>query len=226
MPDTIAEMQFIEFLELYPLEQLKRYQELVEDLIDGLKGARRQLAEHQLLSLTDQAERDRFLREHDAELHELDFVYPHQFRNSVVVTAFSWLEGELASICTRLKQNRALRLSWSDLRGDFLTRARMYISEVAGLPFPSDTEAWQEVQQFHRLRNCIVHTAGRLGLNTKNNRTATGFARSKGWITGAISGQQLALDRTACEVFLGNLRQLVEAIHQTTRPIMRGPSNS
>ena len=87
-------------------------------------------------------------------------------RSSFFVSLYSFLESSLVNECLARKTEHTL-LSFSDIAGrSEMDKARTYFTKVLGVRFPSDTTEWQEIQDYRRLRNCIVHNRGRLEDNS------------------------------------------------------------
>lgn len=88
--------------------------------------------------------------------------FQNLLRQSFFVALFSYFETKLVNECNERKpSNQALLLS--DISGkDDLTKVRTYFRKVLKFPFPTNTSGWQEIQNFRRIRNLIVHNKGKL----------------------------------------------------------------
>mgnify|MGYP001586639464 CR=1 FL=1 len=85
--------------------------------------------------------------------------FPRILRSSFFVSAYSLLEHKMALICRWLKKDKQLPVSWSDLKGDTLDQFKLYC-KLASLDLSYNSQTWQEIQNYLRLRNCIVHNRG------------------------------------------------------------------
>jgi hypothetical protein len=84
-------------------------------------------------------------------------------RKSFFLYLFSFLESNLVQQCRSRAEKQAILLSLSDIAGgSVMDKARTYFTKVLGVYFPSDTPEWREIQNYRRLRNCIVHSRGTL----------------------------------------------------------------
>jgi hypothetical protein len=89
-------------------------------------------------------------------------VYPRMLFNSFMISCFSFLERDLQRHCRRLRAEKQIPISLVDLRGDnVLERSKLYL-RLAGLALPCDDATWQELKQFYKIRNCIVHSDGQI----------------------------------------------------------------
>lgn len=91
-------------------------------------------------------------------LRELD-EYSDLFRKSFFVSLCSYLESRLNNECELRKQEYPeIKVTFRDIKGTGIKRARTYLVKVLGSNFPFATNThWEEIQWFMKLRNCIVH---------------------------------------------------------------------
>ncbi len=88
--------------------------------------------------------------------------FTNLLRRSVFVSLYSFFESRLIHEC-RSRQNARVLLKLSDLAGQSpIHKARTFITKVLGVDFPSDSQEWKDVQSYRLLRNCIVHSQGRI----------------------------------------------------------------
>jgi len=86
--------------------------------------------------------------------------YPHILRSSLFTTAYAIFEVFLNSLCKELEAHIA-GAGLHDLRGEGIQRARLYLAKVVGVTFP-DTDAWERLVLYGKLRNAMVHSQGDL----------------------------------------------------------------
>jgi hypothetical protein len=85
--------------------------------------------------------------------------FPRILRGSFFVSVISLLEYEINMICERLKKEQEIEISWSDLRGDTLERAKLFF-KLTGLDLTYSDQTWKEINNYYLVRNCIVHNRG------------------------------------------------------------------
>ena len=87
--------------------------------------------------------------------------FPNLLRSSLFITAYSIFEKNLHHMCRTRQETHKFNLSVTDLRGAGIVRSKDYLLKVAGINL-SDTQKWQEIRAYSKLRNCITHNGRRL----------------------------------------------------------------
>jgi hypothetical protein len=104
--------------------------------------------------------------------------------NSFFVTIYGFLESQLMQRCRELEQHsKGVALSISEIRGKgSVEKAMIYLIKVQRIDFSlNNGPEWERIQNFNRLRNCIVHNEGRLDDGLKEGRDKLEkFIRQKG----------------------------------------------
>ena len=85
--------------------------------------------------------------------------YPRILRSSFLVSALSLLEHEMWRICGWLNSKKLIQSSWNDIKGNFFERFKKCCKE-ARLPLSFNDQAWEKIQEYYLVRNCIVHNMG------------------------------------------------------------------
>jgi hypothetical protein len=81
-------------------------------------------------------------------------------RESFFISLFAYFENKLISECRSLKPNVIL-LDIDDIRaGDVIERVKKYYTKVLRVKFPTNSAEWETIQDYRRIRNCIVHAHG------------------------------------------------------------------
>jgi hypothetical protein len=91
--------------------------------------------------------------------YERDF--PSKIRYSFVVLLYIVLETRLRAVCDEISKRINLDLRERDLKGAIMERAKAFLKKVAKLP-NGDPMVWQWMSDFQKVRDCIVHTNGRI----------------------------------------------------------------
>jgi hypothetical protein len=91
--------------------------------------------------------------------YEKDF--PSKIRYSFVILLYIVFETRLRAACDEISKRRSLELRESDLKGASIERAKAFLKKVAKLP-SGDQMIWQWLSDFQKVRDCIVHTNGRI----------------------------------------------------------------
>lgn len=157
------------------LEPFERYLNLVEPFIESEytshKEHFRQMEYYAQTNPDDllirNMEASRAIRYKDFERN-----FPKILRRSLFVSLYAVLESILNNECSSRRKPEIL-LALSDIRGDGIERAKIYLEKVLKMNFPSRSVEWQEIRNFSKLRNCLVHNSGNLsGLRNRDDAEA------------------------------------------------------
>ena len=162
------------------------------------------------------SERDEFYEAfYSKERRRYNEFFPRILRNSFLVTLHSVLENQLAWQCESLRREKHIGISWSELRGSALERAKVYISKVCGLDFPNG-QSWREIHSYVNIRNCIVHCAGNVHrLSREKERTLRDYCSKQGGISIDRDGN-LMLSKDFCLQAVSTLKEFLEELHYCT----------
>lgn len=144
-------------------------------------------------------------------------VYPRILYNSFLVSCFSLLERDVQYYCNRLKADKQIPISLGDLRGDStLERSKLYF-KLAGLPLSYDGVTWQELKHFYKVRNCIVHSNGRIPERLENDKDFMTYVRQENIVSPAdiVGGQEqweVALTGQFCRKVTKTMKDFVASV--------------
>lgn len=114
-----------------------------------------------VLNIGDEAGFDYFF---DAPYFEQ--VFPNLLRKSFFVASYSNLENALVAQCNFMSEHYHLEPMPKKSKGAIIEQAADYLEQTVKVRFPK-TREWVEINGFYRkVRNCIVHSEGRLEDNT------------------------------------------------------------
>ena len=96
--------------------------------------------------------------------------YPLYLRYSFVVLIYLVLESQLNALCDDIKERKGIPIRATELRGDSnITRCKIYLQKLANLS-NIDDKYWETVEDISKVRNCIVHTLGKVELSRDRKR--------------------------------------------------------
>jgi len=107
--------------------------------------------------------RDLFDEVMDERLTMMAHFYPDILRKSFFLALYSLTETELKNICGHVEKRDNLPLSLDDIsvRGGFTEKIEKYLERLARVKFPRTFE-WAELENYRKLRNCVMHNQGQL----------------------------------------------------------------
>lgn len=107
---------------------------------------------------------------------QLQQLFPNQLRYGIVVSIHTVLEDELTNICNGIKQTQHIRVAPTDLKGDALARAWVYLTKVASLPI--NATVWGMIEPYSVIRNFVVHQSGRFPVEHGKSRLVANFCKA------------------------------------------------
>lgn len=151
------------------IEWLHSYVEQVEKQIDESAKARKSDSIPTDVEYAGDGYPTVILEEHQGiegppdELKEIfEYYFPNLQRRSTLIVLFSFLEHNLDQLCEVFATEQRLNIVHTDLKGNGIDRARVYLRKVIGLPL-DNSPSWQEIKRIQQIRNIIVHNDAKLG---------------------------------------------------------------
>ena len=83
---------------------------------------------------------------------------------------YSTFEHMLHELCRIVQRRSDFSLSFKDLEGAGITRARNYLVKVAGVEAPFQTAAWNRALLLAEIRNAIAHRNGEIDYQPENKK--------------------------------------------------------
>ena len=112
----------------------------------------------------DLAHYDLLHQEHELQV---DFVLPRLLRCPFLITLFSTYESVVTQIAEIMQERRGQKISLGDLKGDFLSKARLYYRHILQLELSVDNTRWQRIKLLADLRNSFAHANGLIKASKK-----------------------------------------------------------
>ncbi|OGO30514.1 MAG: hypothetical protein A2Z29_11030 [Chloroflexi bacterium RBG_16_56_11] len=212
LPVTIEE-----YFRSYRMDELKKYLDVTEKYLKKAKAEFETWSDEQVEGLPTN-QRQEFYDFYQDDYWQYDERFPRILRNSFFVSAISLLEYELNLLCSRLKKDYDIRINLSDFRGGTLEQIRKYLQN-ARLAFPLNNRNWQEINNYYKLRNCIVHVNGLvMELEHKDRINLIPYLKRKGLVSQDTIKQEIALTKSFCEEVIGTIQNfLIELEKKITK---------
>lgn len=93
---------------------------------------------------------------------DLNEFFPRVFWSSLFIATYAAVESHFDLLCDVIRQPENQRILPADLKRKGLLRAERYLGGVIGLDFPSETQSWKYLVDAACVRNCLVHSDGRV----------------------------------------------------------------
>ncbi|MBI5687659.1 MAG: hypothetical protein HZC54_21525 [Verrucomicrobia bacterium] len=126
-------------------------------------------AEYQTVEVNNHEDEMSLVGEMHAELQIVERQFEETFtftlRYSFVVSLFGLVETQLRAVCDKISEQKYLNLHLGDLSGrNLLDRTNKFLEKVAGLRgIPA--EKCEVIIDLQKVRDCIVHSNGRVALS-------------------------------------------------------------
>jgi hypothetical protein len=190
------------------LLELEEYLKATEKYLLDVSTGREAWLDEQAEALRPE-ERNEFY-ERNIDFHRIYAeIFPRILRNSFLVSVHSLLEHKMDFVCKRIKEERQISISWSDLKGNEPERFKLYC-RLANLGFPFNDSAWQQIKYYSMVRNCIVHTNGLLAeFQCKGKRGFITYLTDWGIIS---QKQEIELTPKFCEDVIKTIRVFLNKV--------------
>lgn len=127
-------------------------------LIEETIGAKRNEIIKEIKSLT---------KKHDIDFYQAedltDYGYYKNYSKDTIfkstfLISYSFFENRFVEICKRSRDTLSLRLRLKDLHGQSeIEKCYLFLNKVAEIDLSKVNNEWSRIQDFRKIRNCIVH---------------------------------------------------------------------
>ncbi|MCY8484833.1 hypothetical protein MOC97_04925, partial [Bacillus atrophaeus] len=112
------------------------------------------------LNLTDEQKQE-FFDLHSREPYRYEFLYPQLIRKTIFLQTYFIFETYLNSLSDEHKRHSNTALSYKDMKGQGIERAKLYLRKVCNVNAePFSTNEWKRIIDYNTLRNAFVHNNG------------------------------------------------------------------
>jgi len=116
-------------------------------------------------------------------------IFPDILWRTTFLHSYFRLESCLDQVCKNLQQTEDYKLSLSDITGNGIFRASVYIKKVCNINEPFTDQTWGKLNDYNKLRNIFVHGDG-----TADREKAVGLAkRNEGLLVAIIDYDKIAI---------------------------------
>jgi len=146
-------------MELYALED---HLELLEKHIEHTAESERLIRDDAIRKYNSTPNDPEWHEAHQNYDHKIDFLLPRFFRGPFLVSLYAVYESAVTEIARLIQKKQGQAISISDIKGEFLNRAKKYYKHILRFEFCDDNTAWQYLTMLSILRNAFAHTNGRI----------------------------------------------------------------
>ncbi len=143
----------IEFSEINFRKELERYKKSLSDNDDDTYNHQRNLQ------------------------HNLETEFPQYHWKATILVVFSIFEDNLNRLCLIFEDDGKLKLRLKDISDKGINGAKVYLSKVVDIDFPSGGN-WQQIKRVKAVRNILAHTSGYVDRKNKSHNEVYRIAES------------------------------------------------
>jgi hypothetical protein len=137
--------------------------------------------------------------------------FPEILYAAVVTAVVSFVERESRVFTDALRDACSSPLGGRDLSGSWLERFRKYCEKIALLPVGLTDAEWEDIKGVVEVRNCLVHSGGRLP-DFQGRSAVEAFARRHKLVLS--DGDYLRADLRLAQVVLERVKAFIEQIYR------------
>lgn len=150
-------------------EQFESYARSLESMLRDEASAFSVRADARLKEMPAERQQD-FIEDASEDYAELHETFPSMFRTSLFVMCVADFEHSLNGLADLFQMAKKLEISFKEIRGEGIERARLFLKKVAKVGFPDDSGDWSRIKEFAVLRNLMVHADGRVPPGHKDEK--------------------------------------------------------
>jgi len=149
------------------------------------------------------------------EFKVIENVFKYRFRYSIITSLYTLLEVSINQLCDHLKKYEKLPISYRELRGDGIQRAKNYLCKMCAITEPFNRKEWADIQTLNLLRNCIVHADGNIEQTKSPDKL-----KNRIKVTNHISGNsELHIDKEYLLFIINSSIEFLEQIYSEAKKL-------
>ncbi|WP_349916544.1 hypothetical protein [Bacillus cereus] len=145
------------------LKTINRFAETMEQFLKSELGELEKQFEREAEGLSEELKQEFFDYRSD-DINEFSLTFPAILRQTVFVKAYFNFEEMLVRLCKTLQKNNNIKIGFSDLHGNGIVGAMTYITKVFNVESPFQSQEWDRIKLYNKIRNIIAHQNGRLSV--------------------------------------------------------------
>lgn len=98
---------------------------------------------------------------------QYEALFPNIFWKSIFLSIYFLTEKSLDQICKNIENLNGYNLSLKDISGSGIYRSSTYLKRVCGISDCFETEIWNNIIDFNKIRNVLVHSDGTFSNDNK-----------------------------------------------------------
>lgn len=138
--------------------------------------------------------------------------FPNLQRRSALLTIYGFFEHELNQLCDKIKNEKLLEISLTDIADTGIDRSKRYLEKVAKVNVSKNPKLWNDITDIQKIRNLIAHQDG--NINDKNKKEIMRIIGK----TNSLSGEfDIILSDTYLTYTLNTFKKYFELIDESIK---------
>ncbi len=132
-----------------------------------------------------------------------------QFRSSFYISLMAGVELHLGRLAQDAATIVRAPIGPDDLKGEFYPRTRRFLALFCNFEGPSE-RAWERINDFYAIRNCLVHAGGHLDDRRRSRRVRTLASHVEGLTV--TPNDQIEMEREFCHFALQECKRFLDEV--------------
>lgn len=199
---------------------LKEFKEYSADLEAKFKGEREKKLEDFKLDLEKEV-KEKDYSDDDIEL--INEYYENEYaevsdsklllyRKSTLMSLYTFLESQLHRVCILAKERNEITLDVSELKGEGVIRSKDYLKKHGLLDITPINGEWSAIQEFNKVRNCLVHCNGDIRFYRNENQIKKIVEKSQ--YLELLHDEILFINKDYIDFTISNIESFIEEVHR------------
>lgn len=155
---------------LYEFDVLEEHRKFALSSFMSRSHALEQRIDREIKGMTDEDRAEYFDHMHE-EYVEISETFPRLQWYAQFLIVYSTFEHALNYLCGVVQRRSMFNLSFKDLEGQGIVRARNYLAKVASVKQPFTSAKWNRAILLGDIRNAIAHRNGEIPFEPKNPKS-------------------------------------------------------
>lgn len=91
---------------------------------------------------------------------QYDGLFPDMLWRTVFLHSYFFTEASLNQICDNIQLAEGYKVGLKEIKGSGIQRAALYLTKVASVKKPFETDTWRKLHDLRSIRNILVHAEG------------------------------------------------------------------
>ncbi|MFB6307596.1 MAG: hypothetical protein ABEH43_11550 [Flavobacteriales bacterium] len=159
-------------------DYMNSYRKYIHEIDFNIEKMAKNLEDDLAKTSRDELEDERYQDWLEEEVQNYNSFFPYTFRNSVLITSFSFFDKKLKEMCVYMQDMGKKKIKLDEIKGkNSLDRYRKYLIKVCDVRVDKIDDNWSRIINYWNMRNIIIHNNGIV--DKKNDKKVRTFVNSE-----------------------------------------------